>query len=135
VLGSCRAVLSFNIFSVAMSKVLHRKMITQCAMLEDFGIFLVLADMVNGSFYSAHHRRSHLFIYPRKTLFAYDIEALVPSYPQNANTSQPWRKLNGSKGVHFFRVGSLGGRTLVIYMKRKGVGPYSIVLTLKSILR
>ena len=33
--------------SVAMRRVLHLKMVTQCAMLEDFGIFLVLADKVS----------------------------------------------------------------------------------------
>ena len=32
--------------SAAMRRVLHLKMVTQCAMLEDFGIFLVLADKV-----------------------------------------------------------------------------------------
>lgn len=83
-----------------MRRVLHLKMVTQCAMLEDFGIFLVLAD---------------------KSLFAYHIEALVPSSPQSAHTSQTPQKLNGTKDVHFFSVGSLGGRTLVIYMKKKGV--------------
>lgn len=30
----------------AMRRVLHLKMVTQCAMLEEFGIFLVLADKV-----------------------------------------------------------------------------------------
>ena len=30
----------------AIRRVLHLKMVTQCAMLEDFGIFLVLADKV-----------------------------------------------------------------------------------------
>ncbi|KAH9957981.1 Dbl-like domain-containing protein [Lactifluus volemus] len=84
--------------SRSMRRVLHLKMVTQCAMLEDFGIFLVLAD---------------------KSLFAYHIEALVPSSPNSANTSP--QKLNGSKDVHFFSVGSLGGRTLVIYMKKKGL--------------
>jgi hypothetical protein len=33
--------------SLAMRRVLHLKMVTQCAMLEDFGIFLVLADKVD----------------------------------------------------------------------------------------
>jgi hypothetical protein len=33
----------------AMRRVLHLKMVTQCAMLEDFGIFLVLADKVGGN--------------------------------------------------------------------------------------
>jgi hypothetical protein len=31
----------------AMRRVLHINMVIQCAMLEDFGIFLVLADKVN----------------------------------------------------------------------------------------
>ena len=31
---------------LAIRRVLHLKMVTQCAMLEDFGIFLVLADKV-----------------------------------------------------------------------------------------
>jgi len=83
-----------------MRRVLHLKMVTQCAMLEDFGIFLVLAD---------------------KSLFAYHIEALVPSSPHSAHTSQTPQKLSGNKDVHFFSVGSLNGRTLVIYMKKKGL--------------
>ena len=33
----------------AMRRVLHLKMVSQCAMLEDFGIFLVLADKVRTS--------------------------------------------------------------------------------------
>lgn len=32
--------------ALAMRRVLHLKMVTQCAMLEEFGIFLVLADKV-----------------------------------------------------------------------------------------
>ncbi|KAN0127764.1 hypothetical protein V8E53_014424, partial [Lactarius tabidus] len=72
-------------------RALHPKMVTQLAMLEDFGIFL--------------------------SLFAYHIEALVPTYPQSGNTTR--QKLNGSKDVHFFSVRSLGGRTLVIYNDEK----------------
>ena len=39
-----------------MRRVLHLKMVTQCAMLEDFGIFLVLADKVSitGKFYMGY---------------------------------------------------------------------------------
>jgi hypothetical protein len=52
------------------------------------------------------------------------MEALVPSSMQSAHMSQTPQKLSGTKYVHFFSVGSLGGRTLVIYMKKKGVrGP------------
>ncbi|KAI0050993.1 Dbl-like domain-containing protein [Auriscalpium vulgare] len=92
--------IGFRHDSRSMRRVLHLKMVSQCAMLEDFGIFLVLAD---------------------KSLFAYHIEALVPTTPQSANTSQTPQKLNGTKDVHFFSVGNLGGRTLVIYMKKKGL--------------
>lgn len=89
---------------LALRRVLHLKQVTQCAMLEDFGIFLVLAD---------------------KSLFAYHIEALVPSSPQSTHASQTPQKLNGTKDVHFFSVGQLRERTLVIYMKKKGVCIYS----------
>ncbi|KAJ7580194.1 Dbl-like domain-containing protein [Mycena floridula] len=93
--------IGFRHDSRSMRRVLHLKMVTQCAMLEDFGIFLVLAD---------------------KSLFAYHIEALVPSSPQSthASVSAP-QKLNGNRDVHFFSVGTLLGRTLVIYMKKKGL--------------
>jgi RHO1 GDP-GTP exchange protein 1/2 len=116
-----------------MRRVLHLKMVTQCAMLEDFGIFLVLADKVKAPVF--RNRLSHARVfYIRKSLFAYHIEALVPTSPQSLNTPQTPQKLNGSKDVHFFSVGSLGGRTLVIYMKKKGVGFCSTGLALKSIL-
>ncbi len=45
----------------------------------------------------------------------------MPSSPPNANASRTPQKLNGNKDVQFFTVGTLGGRTLVIYMKKKGV--------------
>lgn len=92
--------IGFRHDSRSMRRVLHLKMVTQCAMLEDFGMFLVLAD---------------------KALFAYHIEALVPSSPQSAQTSQTPQRVNGTRDVHFFSVGNQGGRTLVIYMKKKGL--------------
>ncbi|KAL0953934.1 hypothetical protein HGRIS_005098 [Hohenbuehelia grisea] len=92
--------IGFRHDSRSMRRVLHLKMVTQCAMLEDFGIFLVLAD---------------------KSLFAYHIEALVPSTPASNHASQTPQKLNGTKDVHFFSVGNLHGRTLVIYMKKKNL--------------
>ncbi|KAK0214906.1 CNH domain-containing protein [Armillaria fumosa] len=92
--------IGFRHDSRSMRRVLHLKMVTQCAMLEDFGIFLVLAD---------------------KSLFAYHIEALVPSSPTSSHASQTPQKLNGSKDVLFFSVGMLQGRTLLIYMRRKGL--------------
>ncbi|KIJ55471.1 hypothetical protein M422DRAFT_151724 [Sphaerobolus stellatus SS14] len=85
--------------SKSMRRVLYLKMVTQCAMLEDFGIFLVLAD---------------------RCLWAYHIEALVPSSPPRPNTTRAPQKLNNHRDVQFFSVGQLNGRTLVIYMKKKG---------------
>ncbi|KAJ3511512.1 hypothetical protein NMY22_g15624 [Coprinellus aureogranulatus] len=92
--------IGFRHDSRSMRRVLHVRMVSQCAMLEDFGLFLVLAD---------------------KNLFAYHIEALVPN-PLNPQpfTSQTPQKINGSKEVQFFSVGTLHGRTLVIYMNKKG---------------
>lgn len=43
----------------AMRRVLHLKMVTQCAMLEDFGIFLVLADKVGFYGHTNTLLRSH----------------------------------------------------------------------------
>ncbi|KAG5730352.1 Rho1 guanine nucleotide exchange factor 1 [Termitomyces sp. T112] len=83
-------------------QVLPIKMVTQCAMLQDFGIFLVLAD---GS------------------LFAYHLETLVPTHVHNARGQSVHvtaQKINGRTDVHFFSVGTVRGRTLVIYMKKKG---------------
>ncbi|KAG8763381.1 hypothetical protein FRC11_004256 [Ceratobasidium sp. 423] len=84
-------------------RVLHLKAVTQCAMLEDFGIFLVLAD---------------------KAFFAYHIEALVPtagSAQMNSAQNRTPQRLSGNKDVQFFSVGQLAGRTLVVYMKKKGM--------------
>ncbi|TFK71429.1 hypothetical protein BDN72DRAFT_837648 [Pluteus cervinus] len=90
--------IGFRHDSKSMRRVLHVRMITQCAILEDFGLFLVLAD---------------------KSLFAYHLEALVPSQPGSPHASQAPQKLG--KDISFFRIGNLGGRTLVIYMRKKGV--------------
>ncbi|KAJ6488806.1 citron-like protein, partial [Mycena sanguinolenta] len=78
--------------SQSMQRVIRLEMVTQCAMLEDLGIFIVLAN---------------------KTLFAYRIEALLPGTPPTSNTPD---KLGIN--VQFFRVGSLLGRTFVILMER-----------------
>ena len=87
-------------------------------MLEDFGIFLVLADKVCLLSFSSRSSTLNIVL---KALFAYHIEALVPSSPHGANTSQVPQKLSGTKDVHFFSVGTLQGRTLIVYMKKKGV--------------
>ena len=61
---------------------------------------------------------------PFQSLFAYDVEALVPLSPGAANASQTPQKLSGNKDVQFFTVGNIGDRTLVIYMKKKNVGDF-----------
>jgi len=84
--------------SPSMTRVLHLKKVTQCAVLDDFGLFLVLAD---------------------KVFYAYHLEALVPTASGNVHASQTPQKIN-DKDVHFFSIGVLRSRTLVIYMKKKG---------------
>ncbi|KAF9646326.1 hypothetical protein BDM02DRAFT_3188932 [Thelephora ganbajun] len=66
-------------------------MVSQCVMLEHFGVFLVLG------------------------------QALVPSSPGAANASQTPRKLSGNKGAQFFAVGNLGSRALIIFVKKNEV--------------
>ncbi|PWN29409.1 hypothetical protein BDZ90DRAFT_230285 [Jaminaea rosea] len=79
-------------------KVLHLKLVTQCAVLEEFGIFVVLAD---------------------KVLISYSLEALVPTSTGGASQARPPQKLSGNRGVLFFGVGVLKDRTLLVYMKKK----------------
>jgi len=67
-------------------------------------------------------------------LFAYDIETLVPS-SQRADASHSPQKLNGSTDVQFFSVGSLEGRTLVIYMSKKWVGYHATASALADLTR
>ncbi|CBQ70439.1 related to ROM2-GDP/GTP exchange factor for Rho1p [Sporisorium reilianum SRZ2] len=82
----------------SLRKVLHLKYVTQCAVLESFGIFVVLAD---------------------KVLISYSLEALVPTTSSSASTLRPPQKLSGNRDVLFFNVGVLKDRTLLIYMKKK----------------
>lgn len=90
--------MGFRHDSRSMQRVLHIKRVTQCDMLEEFSVFLVLAD---------------------KVLFAYHIEALVPSNP---SMPQPPQKMNTivHKDVQFFKCGKLNGRTLVVFVKKDG---------------
>ncbi|EPQ31558.1 uncharacterized protein PFL1_00891 [Pseudozyma flocculosa PF-1] len=78
--------------------VLHLKLVTQCAVLETFGIFVVLAD---------------------KVLISYSLEALVPSATSNTAGLRPPQKLSGNRDVLFFNIGVLKDRTLLVYMKKK----------------
>lgn len=83
----------------SLRKVLHVKDVTNIAVLEEFGIFLVLQD---------------------RSLLAYHLDALVPSAHSPPARTAPQR-LSPGKDIVFFTVGQLSGRTLVIYMKKKGM--------------
>ncbi|KAF8628723.1 hypothetical protein AX17_005945 [Amanita inopinata Kibby_2008] len=98
--------MGFRHDSRSMQRVLHIKKVTQCEMLDEFGVFLVLAD---------------------KVLFAYHIEALVPSNP---NMAQPLQKMNTivHKEIQFFRSGKLNGRTLVVFMRKDGSNSHFYVV-------
>ncbi|GLB38987.1 putative CNH domain containing protein [Lyophyllum shimeji] len=74
-------------------RVLNIKGVTQCAMLEEFGVFLALAD---------------------KSLSAYHINSLVPGESFGA------QKISGKVDVEHFSVGRQAGRTFVLYMKKRG---------------
>lgn len=74
-------------------------MVTQCAVLEEFCLFIVLAD---------------------KVLYAYHLEALVPTMPGSAHVLHTPQRIH-PKDVQFFSVGVLHGRTMIIYMKKRGV--------------
>lgn len=83
----------------SLRKVLHVRSVAQIAVLEEFGMFLVLAD---------------------KSLLAYHIEALVPTAQSTQIRTAPER-LSGARDIAFFAVGQISGRTLVIYVRHKGV--------------
>lgn len=78
----------------SLRKVLHVRSVTKIAVLEEFGIFLVLAD---------------------KSLLAYNIEALVPTAQSPQVRTAPER-ISG-RDVLFFTVGQISGRTLVLFVK------------------
>lgn len=86
-------------------------MVTQCAVLEDFGLFIVLAD---------------------KVLYAYHLEALVPTVPGSLHATHAPQRIN-PKDVQFFSVGVLHGRTMIIYMKKRGVRGWCFVLIYYSL--
>lgn len=56
-----------------------------------------------------------------QTLLAYPLEALVPTSHQPGNAPRGHQKLSDKHEVQYFVTGQLAGRTLVVYMRRKGV--------------
>lgn len=81
----------------SLRKVLHVTQVTQVAVLEEFGIFVVLANRV---------------------LLSYSIDVLVPN-ANSPNNPRRGQKINERRDVSFFSVGKVKDRTLLVYMKRK----------------
>ena len=76
--------------------------VTQIAVLEEFGLFLLIAD---------------------KSLIAYHLDAVCPvngQQPQNDSARCAPQKLSGNRDVGFFATGRMKDRTLVFYKKREG---------------
>jgi len=65
-------------------------------------------------------------------LFAYHIEALVPTGAPGLNAQREPQRLNRNRDVQFFSVGTLNNRTLIIYMKKKGVCLNVLFIELRS---
>ncbi|KAK7437358.1 Rho guanine nucleotide exchange factor [Stygiomarasmius scandens] len=89
---------SHNSGMMYMHRILALKGVTQCTVLEDYGILLVLAD---------------------KTLYAHHVESLIPWSLESKHASTP-EKISGYNEVQFFSAGMVHGRTFVIYVRKKG---------------
>lgn len=73
--------------------------VTQIAVIEEFSLFLVLAD---------------------KALIAYHLEHIIPT-TNPADTKRAPQKLSGARDVGFFATGRMKDRTLVFYKKREAM--------------
>ncbi|KAI5480823.1 Rho guanyl-nucleotide exchange factor [Pseudohyphozyma bogoriensis] len=105
VVAGCEKGLFIGFRGDKMRQVVHLAGITQCALLQEFGFVLVLAD---------------------GALIAYSLEALIPSANSAGDAVRTPQRLSGKQPVLFFRVGRVESndappRTLVIYVKRGGV--------------
>lgn len=99
-------------------------MVTNCAALEDFGFFLVLANKVPAAEFPSLLCLSFCSLCFAQSLFAYRIETLVLSVTNLKAKTPEFQCLSGNNEVHFFTVGHLQGKTLVIYMKKEKVSIY-----------
>lgn len=86
-------------------KVLHTKDTTQIDVMEEFGVFLVLAS---------------------KELIAYPLNSMIPLLSATTGIHPPPvarqpQRLSGNASVGFFATGKLKDRMLVLYKKRSGV--------------
>ena len=74
--------------------------VSYCAVLRDFGIFMIQSD---------------------GRLYAYLVDSLIMSSSPDPKSQAPPQQVSGQKDVLFFRVGKVGPRTLAVYAKRDGV--------------
>ena len=84
------------------TKAIAASHVTQIAVLEDFSLFLLIAD---------------------KSLIAYHLDTVCPvsGAASSESSRKPPQKLSGSRDVGFFAVGRMKDRTLVFYKKREGI--------------
>ncbi|KAI9371374.1 CNH domain-containing protein [Aspergillus egyptiacus] len=87
------------------SKAIVQTKVTQIAVLEEFNLFLLIAD---------------------KSLIAYQLDAIcpasgVPARAANDSSHRAPTKLSGNREVSFFAAGHMKDRTLVMYKKRDGL--------------
>ncbi|OCK82495.1 hypothetical protein K432DRAFT_402862 [Lepidopterella palustris CBS 459.81] len=85
------------------SKAIQIHKVTQVAVLEEFGLMLLISD---------------------KSLIAYHLDAVCPVGgvpPANDSTRRAPQKLSGARDVGFFATGKMKDRTLVFYKKREGI--------------
>ncbi|KAI5796331.1 CNH domain-containing protein [Peziza echinospora] len=73
--------------------------VTQIAVLEEFSVFLTLAD---------------------KALIAYHLDVVIPGESSDSSKRPPQR-LSGARDVGFFATGRMKDRMIVIYKKREGI--------------
>ncbi|KAF1988900.1 hypothetical protein K402DRAFT_22308 [Aulographum hederae CBS 113979] len=85
------------------AKVIPANKVTQIAVLEEFSLFLLIAD---------------------KSLIAYHLDVVCPvggGPPNNDSARRAPQKLSGSRDVGFFATGKMKDRTLVFYKKKDGI--------------
>jgi CNH domain len=89
----------------AWAKVLSTRETTQIDVMEEYGVFLVLAN---------------------KELMAYYLNSVIPEHParpghHSVTVQRQPQKLSGNASVGFFATGKLKERMLVLYKKRSGI--------------
>jgi len=105
---------SLTRYRAAFHRILPLQMIRQCAVLEEFGIILILTHNVC---LFRPTQSSYPNVTPLQDLCAYDLESCVPT-SMDPQTCHPPQKLNRGGDVPFFRVGMFDGRAHVIFPRK-----------------